>query len=317
MALEETVAPSAPPPLPPPPPKLSLARTIMSGGTAGIIGQSCVFPMYSVKTRMHTDPTRYRSASHCIRKVLQHEGWRGLYRGLPPALLGVFPEKAIKLAMNDHLRNMLTAPDGTISVARSMLAGAGAGLCQVIATNPMEMLMITMQTRSLQGRKPKSMAKVIQKLGLPGLYRGTASTLCRDVPFSMVFFSMKSSLEKAFAGDRNKAPIAGVFAAGIIAGSAAAAMSTPMDVIKTRLMAAAGGASHSTRRISATTTVATSEVVAVENIASVARDIWVKEGVAGFFTGVVPRILIISPLFGITLLFYEAQLRFASSSPKS
>jgi solute carrier family 25 (mitochondrial aspartate/glutamate transporter), member 12/13 len=288
----------------------------MFGGTAGVIGQSCVYPMYSVKTRMHTDPARYRSASHCITKVLQHEGWRGLYRGMPPALLGVFPEKAIKLSINDYLRARLSPGDGRpLPMHRSMLAGAGAGLCQVVATNPMEMVMITMQTRSLQGRKSKSMAKVIRSLGLAGLYRGTPATLARDIPFSMIFFSLKASLEAAFADDAGKTPFSRVFLAGILSGSAAATLSTPRDVVKTRLMAGAGRraeAEPAAARLFAAPGRDGGAAAARPQMTmlSVARQIWLEEGVRGFFNGVVPRTLIISPLFGITLLFYEVQVRW-------
>lgn len=278
-------------------PKTNMLQTILSGGTAGVIGQTTVYPMYSVKTRMHTAPGRYASAFVCIRKVVQHEGWRGLYRGMPPALLGVFPEKAIKLSMNDHLRERLKDKDGGLSILRSVAAGGGAGFAQVIATNPMEMLMITMQTRSLEGRKSKSLLRVVDSLGLAGLYRGTAATLARDVPFSMVFFAMRAKLEEAMADKATgKTPISRVFVAGIVSGSTAAALSTPMDVVKTRLMAAAG------RGIA--------EGAPPLRIVPMVQKIFVEEGVRGFFNGVVPRILIISPLFGITLLFYEAQVRW-------
>jgi solute carrier family 25 (mitochondrial aspartate/glutamate transporter), member 12/13 len=275
--------------------KMSLFHSILFGGTAGVIGQTTVFPMYSVKTRMHTAPGRYSSAFHCISKVLQHEGWRGLYRGMPPALLGVFPEKAIKLGVNDHLRERLAAPDGSLSIGMSMMAGAGAGFSQVIATNPMEMVMITMQTRSLQGRKSKSMAKVIRGLGLAGLYRGTSATLARDVPFSVVFFSLRARLEEAMADKSGKTPMSRVFVAGIVSGSTAAALSTPMDVVKTRLMAAGGMADTG---------------VPPARMLPMIQKIWVEEGARGFFNGAVPRMLIISPLFGITLLFYEVQIRW-------
>ena len=32
-------------------------------------------------------------------QVVRHEGVKGLYRGLPPQLVGVAPEKAIKLTV--------------------------------------------------------------------------------------------------------------------------------------------------------------------------------------------------------------------------
>jgi solute carrier family 25 aspartate/glutamate transporter 12/13 len=40
----------------------------------------------------------------CMTQVVRHEGVTGLYRGLVPQLLGVAPEKAIKLTMNDLCR---------------------------------------------------------------------------------------------------------------------------------------------------------------------------------------------------------------------
>ena len=36
--------------------------------------------------------------------MFRHEGFTGLYRGLVPQLMGVAPEKAIKLTMNDFAR---------------------------------------------------------------------------------------------------------------------------------------------------------------------------------------------------------------------
>lgn len=43
--------------------------------------------------------------------MLAREGFLGLYRGLLPQLVGVAPEKAIKLAVNDLLREMFTNQD--------------------------------------------------------------------------------------------------------------------------------------------------------------------------------------------------------------
>lgn len=310
----------------------NLAQNILFGGTAGVIGQSCVFPMYTVKTRLHLHPTRYTGVSHCIRKIIQHDGLRGLYRGLPPALVGVFPEKAIKLSMNDFLTAYLARPDGTVSVPSAMLAGAGAGFSQVVATNPMEMLMINMQSAAASGRRGKSMVALARELGLAGLYKGTAATLFRDIPFSVVFFSMNASMRTALTSDEGVLPMRSVFLAGIVSGSTAATFSTPMDVIKTRLMASAGekatsvsatSVKHGTRglqdalgaptRRMATTAAAKPPPIKYTGIAQCARHIYATEGVRGFFSGVLPRTLIISPLFGITLFFYDVQRRLQES----
>jgi len=45
----------------------------------------------------------YRNSFDCFRKVIKHEGFFGLYRGLIPQVVGVAPEKAIKLTASDEL----------------------------------------------------------------------------------------------------------------------------------------------------------------------------------------------------------------------
>lgn len=296
--------------------------------------------MYTIKTRLHLYPGRYSSVFYCARKIVQHESFRGLYRGLPPALFGVFPEKAIKLSMNDYLTAVLANPDGSISIARSMLAGAGAGFSQVVVTNPMELVMINMQSNAAKGRKNLSMGRMARDLGLAGLYKGTAATLLRDIPFSAVFFSFNTYLRVRFTGEDGVLPISRVFLAGIVSGSTAAFLSTPFDVIKTRLQAGASDSivkpsrngsvttpqqsaetlvrsatSHNASRsfASAATASAASNSVRYTGIMHCARHIASAEGVRGFFAGAFPRVLIISPLFGITLFFYDIQRRLQAS----
>ena len=48
---------------------------------------------------------------------------RGLYRGLAPQLVGVAPEKAIKLTMNDLMRDKLMQKDGSLPLWAEMVAG--------------------------------------------------------------------------------------------------------------------------------------------------------------------------------------------------
>ncbi len=52
--------------------------------------------------------------------------------------MGVTPEKAIKLAVNEKMREYFEKEDGSISLRHEMIAGATAGLCQVAASNPVE-----------------------------------------------------------------------------------------------------------------------------------------------------------------------------------
>jgi len=94
-------------------------------------GATAVYPIDLVKTRMQNQrgslagEIMYRNSFHCFFKVIRNEGFFGLYRGghylelyscsrcyvclycigLLPQLMGVSPEKAIKLTANDTMRS--------------------------------------------------------------------------------------------------------------------------------------------------------------------------------------------------------------------
>ena len=46
--------------------------------------------------------------------VLATEGAGAIYKGLKPTLVGTFPEKAIKLGMNDFVRGLLADENGRV-----------------------------------------------------------------------------------------------------------------------------------------------------------------------------------------------------------
>lgn len=82
------------------------------GSIAGAAGATVVYPIDLVKTRMqnqragsYVGELMYRNSFDCVKKVVRYEGTMGLYRGLLPQLVGVCPEKAIKLTMNDLVRD--------------------------------------------------------------------------------------------------------------------------------------------------------------------------------------------------------------------
>lgn len=313
------MAAQSPKPSPKTPGNKNLLQNILFGGVAGVIGQSSVYPLYTIKTHLQRYPIHYTNFVQAGAKIYRETGLRSLYRGLGPALIGVFPEKAIKLSVNDYLTAVLSRPDGSISVPMAMLAGGGAGLSQVVATNPMEVLMINMHTSN------RSMAQLVSQLGLSGLYKGASATLLRDIPFSMVFFSMNTFLRAHFTDSNGNLPMSNVFMAGILSGSTAAAASTPADVIKTHLQTSHPSAKRASTPQSLHSQPSSSTSVPsrpfsssagppqYHGIAHCAKSIWATRGISGFFSGVGPRILTISPLFGVTLFFYDIQRRLKES----
>lgn len=89
-----------------------------------------------VKTRMQNQRSSkfvgqllYNNSIDCFKKVIKNEGFKGLYSGLVPQLVGVAPEKAIKLTVNDLVRNLTRNPiTGEIQLKHEILAGCCAGI---------------------------------------------------------------------------------------------------------------------------------------------------------------------------------------------
>ncbi|CAN2390465.1 high-affinity glutamate transmembrane transporter activity, partial [Pristimantis euphronides] len=122
----------------------SLPAKLINGGIAGLVGVTCVFPIDLAKTRLQNQQGQgmYRGMFDCLIKTVRSEGFFGMYRGAAVNLTLVTPEKAIKLAANDFFRHILSQEWKELTLVREMLAGCGAGTCQVIVMSPMEMLKI-------------------------------------------------------------------------------------------------------------------------------------------------------------------------------
>ena len=111
------------------------------GSVAGAFGAFMVYPIDLVKTRMQNQRNSrvgeavYKNSIDCASKVIKNEGFRGLYSGLVPQLIGVAPEKAIKLTVNDLIRGYYSEMNtGKIWWPHEVLAGGSAGACQVVST---------------------------------------------------------------------------------------------------------------------------------------------------------------------------------------
>jgi solute carrier family 25 aspartate/glutamate transporter 12/13 len=100
------------------------------GSIAGAIGAFAVYPIDLVKTRMQNQRSKsyvgevmYRNSFDCFKKVVRHEGVLGLYKGLTVQLIGVAPEKAIKLTVNDFARDKFMQYTGTLPLYGEIISG--------------------------------------------------------------------------------------------------------------------------------------------------------------------------------------------------
>ncbi|XP_055777334.1 mitochondrial glutamate carrier 1-like isoform X2 [Salvelinus fontinalis] len=289
--------------------QISLPAKLINGGIAGLIGVTCVFPIDLAKTRLQNQQNGsrlYTSMSDCLIKTIQSEGYFGMYRGAAVNLTLVTPEKAIKLAANDFFRQHLSKDGQKLTLLREMLAGCGAGTCQVIITTPMEMLKIQLQDAGRIEAQRKLMSQAA--VGAPGgpveLRSHTAMQLTRELLRSQGIAGLYKGLGATLLrlggrGADGPAPFYVSFASGCIAGSTAAVAVNPVDVIKTRIQTMTRGSQEDT----------------YGGVTDCIRKILRQEGPSAFLKGAYCRALVIAPLFGIAQVVYflgvgEFLLRF-------
>uniref|UniRef100_A0A6Q2ZLU0 EF-hand domain-containing protein n=1 Tax=Esox lucius TaxID=8010 RepID=A0A6Q2ZLU0_ESOLU len=236
----------------------------------------------------------YKNSFDCAKKVLRYEGFFGFYRGLVPQLIGVAPEKAIKLTVNDFVRDKFTTGDNTIPLLAEILAGGAAGGSQVIFTNPLEIVKIRLQVAGeITTSRRVGALTVVRDLGLFGLYKGAKACFLRDIPFSAIYFPVYAHTKAEFADAEGRIGPLQLLTAGAIAGIPAASLVTPADVIKTRLQVAA--------RAGQTT---------YTGVIDCFRKIVAEEGFRALWKGAGARVCRSSPQFGVTLVTYELLQRW-------
>eukprot|EP00013_Stygamoeba_regulata_P000277 CAMPEP_0177636556 /NCGR_PEP_ID=MMETSP0447-20121125/4501_1 /TAXON_ID=0 /ORGANISM="Stygamoeba regulata, Strain BSH-02190019" /LENGTH=318 /DNA_ID=CAMNT_0019138425 /DNA_START=101 /DNA_END=1057 /DNA_ORIENTATION=+ len=299
------------------PQKINPLKNLVYGGIAGVAGSLTTFPIDTAKTRLQEQVSakgtvkQYSSIFDCWMKMVRAEGPFSLYRGLPVQLIGIVPEKALKLTINDFVRYITRNPDGTIDLWAEGLAGLCAATGQVVVTSPMEMLKIRMQMMNRLPVEQRSsitqLAKTIVSGGRTSIYNGAASTLLRDAVFSVLYFPAYSRLKLWMANQPQSSPfrrpdtdadplvdrrvgLLGAFVAGTVAGSMSAVLTTPADVVKTRIQKDGGLAVY-------------------KNIPTCFRMTYAEGGLQALFKGASGRFMLIGPLFGVVLATYELMPR--------
>lgn len=130
-----------------------------------------------------------RETGEILWQVPKVEGWRALFKGLGPNLIGVVPARAINFYAYGNGKRIISTEfnNGHEAPWVHLLAAAGAGIATGTATNPIWLVKTRLQLDKTthadgRGRQYKNALdctmQTLRKEGVPGLYRGlTASYL--------------------------------------------------------------------------------------------------------------------------------------------
>jgi len=240
------------------------------------------YPIDTVKTRLQSAQGFARAG-----------GFSGIYKGVGSVVVGSAPGAAVFFATYDALKHALPLPEHLAPVTH-MLAASVAEVAACLVRVPTEVVKSRAQTASYGAHAQASLAAARQVLahnGWRGFYRGFGSTIIREIPFTSLQFPMYELFKLRFARYLQRKQLGAHEAAlcGSVAGGIAAALTTPLDVLKTRTMLDLRDPSKCD----------------VPGLLTRFKQIYTNEGVKVLFAGVVPRTLWISAGGAVFLGAYE------------
>ncbi|GAC95791.1 hypothetical protein PHSY_003367 [Pseudozyma hubeiensis SY62] len=320
------------------------ASALAAGALSGLTVDLLFFPIDTIKTRLQSAQGFWAAG-----------GFSGVYRGLASTAVGSAPGAAVFFTTYESMKPALVrwAPgvfggEGTLGPAGVHMAAASiAEIAACLIRVPTEVIKSRQQTMAY-GRGTttfQAFTKVFQEAGLRGYYRGFGSTVGREIPFTCIQFPLYEKLKLEMARSRLRSqgvPIdtiandgiltsvsdlelvrnlptwqAGL--AGSIAGAIAAGLTTPLDVVKTRIMlhtkqaAATGTKSASGSSAAAAATMFETLPRGVNtNIIPTLLHIGRTEGIKTLFSGFLPRTMWIGLGGAVFLGTFDAGIKTLS-----
>jgi hypothetical protein len=288
---------------------------MLAGGFGGAVGDSIMHSLDTVKTRQQGAPNYipYKKMISAYRTILFKEGvFRGLYGGYGAAMLGSFPSAAMFFGTYETVKRLMIDDLGINDTLTHLTAGFLGDFASSIVYVPSEVLKTRLQ---LQGRYNNphfksgynymnlrdAIGTLVKQEGASTLFYGYKATLVRDLPFSafqFAFYEKFRSWAFAYKGidkqqdfDYNLELITGATAGGL-----AGILTTPLDVIKTRIQTQTPESGNGGLQLN-------------NSILSSLRRVYVSEGIIGLFSGVGPRFVWTSVQSSIMLLLYQMALK--------
>ena len=270
----------------------SFTVSLLSGAAAGTSADLFFFPIDTLKTRLQAKGGFFANG-----------GYRGIYRGVGSAIVASAPGAALFFVTYDTLKRdakpfiQKWLPSGNAQLADTLTHMFASTMGEVAACTirvPAEVVKQRAQTSAASLSSYATLKVILRNENGAGLrrnlYRGWSTTIMREVPFTCIQFPLYEYFKKVWASSNNAsspkqqalAPWKGAIC-GSVAGAIAAAVTTPLDFLKTRVMLHNGP-------VSAT---------------RLARDILHDEGALVFLSGIGPRTMWISAGGAVFLGMYE------------
>lgn len=204
----------------------------VAGGIGGMAGAISTSPFDVVKTRLQSDVFRksylhemksknlilqasqhFKETFGIIGNVYTKEGFRALFKGLGPNLVGVIPARSINFFTYGVGKDFISKNfnNGEESAWIHLISAANAGIVTSTATNPIWLVKTRLQLDKATSKQYKNswdcIKTVLQKEGFKGLYKGLTASYLGSIESTLqwvLYEQMKSMIsEKALKREQD------------------------------------------------------------------------------------------------------------------
>lgn len=196
-------------------PNPGFMRTLAAGALTGMTASTICYPLDLVRSvlSVQTTTANYTGIGHAMRCIVAADGFRGLYRGLSPTLMGIAPYVAINMAVFDTLkRRFMPARDHPYFTPINLCLGATAGFVAVTFTYPTDLIRRRMQLVGMKGGHDlpqyrstwHCVTETVKSEGVRGMYKGLVPCFLKVMPSMAIAFASYEFLRGAWGFDPSK-----------------------------------------------------------------------------------------------------------------
>ena len=183
---------------------------LVAAGIAGMVAAALVYPLDVIKTLLTLYPDDCKGIGGAFNRVMKSSGVAGLYRGLGPTLLAMFPYVGVEFMVYETLKGVYETFIGAKAGVIALLAlGAVSGAASQLSAHPLDVVRRRLQMQGMRKREGDDTKPPFNNMfdglyhigsteGISALYKGSAAACLEKVPSTAigyyVYEGMKSCL---------------------------------------------------------------------------------------------------------------------------